>query len=122
VEQLKNLGYIYTVNGYPDMAIPVYKDATEPSSGGCGTVYPALRHLYTVEPYQGGPGVKDGMEKRFIPTPELTDFLDIFNQKIQLKNLVLDDYKKQLEAESDNLELRKLIADTDFWNGNMTGA
>jgi len=121
VGKLKNLGSIYTVNGYADMAVPVYKDALNLAPGDV-ELYTLLYDTYVrLNLTKEAQAVKDGMEKRFIPTPELTNFLDVFNQKIQLKNLVLDDYKKQLEAESDNLELRKLIAETDFWNGDMDG-
>ncbi len=121
VGQRKNLGSIYSVNGYPDLAVPVYKDALTMAPGDV-ELYTLLYDTYTrLNRTKDAQSIRDLMEKRFIPTPELTDFLDIFNQKIQLKNLVLDDYKKQLEAESDNLELRKLIAETDFWNGDMDG-
>jgi tetratricopeptide (TPR) repeat protein len=117
----KTLASIYTTNGYPDRAVQIYRDSL-PMAPADVELYALLYEtLQKMNRPKEAKAVRDEMENRFIPSPGLSAYLEILDKESQLKALVMEDYQKQLSVEPDNLDLRKVIAEADFWNGNMSG-
>ena len=121
VGERKTLASIYSTNGYPDRAAPIYRDTLSIAPGDVELYTLLYETLQKMNLPKDAEAVKSEMENRFIPSPELTAYLEVFDRKIQLKAMVLQDYQRQLAVEPDNLDLRKIIAEADFWNGDKEG-
>jgi tetratricopeptide (TPR) repeat protein len=114
---LKELALIFSVNGYPERAIELYSELR--------SRFPNHRegHLLLEDAYRGV-GKKDEaaevrliMESSFLPTEDLSSYLEISLRRQSLKEELIANYEKRLEDQPDDLELRELLAQTYFWNG-----
>ncbi|HUW40927.1 MAG TPA: tetratricopeptide repeat protein [Rectinemataceae bacterium] len=115
----KELASIYTINGYPDRAVPIYRDSLAIAPADVELYALLYKTLEKMNKTKEAKEVRDEMGSRFIPSPGLSAYLEVLDKESQLKDLVLQDYRRQLSVEPDNLELRKVIAEADFWNGDM---
>ncbi|HUX12697.1 MAG TPA: tetratricopeptide repeat protein [Spirochaetia bacterium] len=62
-------------------------------------------------------GVQELVQKTFLPSEKLSQFLDLARIKQNLKAEVIAGYERKLAAEPDNLALRQVLAQTYLWNG-----
>jgi tetratricopeptide (TPR) repeat protein len=116
-DKIKALAKVFMVNGYPEKAAEIYKQGIE--------IAPADLQLYLLleDTYLNSgkktdaDDVKNLISKRFIASSKLTRYLDLYHEKIGLKDKVLEGYRTQLVSQPDNLELREMLAQTYFWNG-----
>ncbi|MDA8424979.1 MAG: hypothetical protein M0Z80_02485 [Treponema sp.] len=115
----KELASIYTINGYPDRAVPIYRDSLAIAPADVELYALLYKTLEKMNKTKEAKEVRNEMGTRFLPSPDLAAYLEALDRESRLKDLVLEDYQKQLSVEPDNLELRKVIAEADFWNGDM---
>ncbi len=117
VEQFIDLANVFLVNGYPQKAVEIYRKAIH--------LHPEYLEFYFLleDAYlQAGekdkvPGVRHMVEETFIKTSELEKVLQVFYNKQEMKEEVIEKYKTDLANDPDNLILRKTLAETYFWNG-----
>ncbi len=117
IEMLKALADVFLANGFPDKAAEVYEEAI--------SLFPGYLELYLLlqEAYlddgnkQRADRVKERIELTFEESVRLSRYLDIFYEKLGLKEQVIKGYEDRLVREPDNLELRGILAEAYFWNG-----
>ena len=115
--RLKELGRIEEVNGYPKRAREVYKLSIEQ--------YPEYLEFYLLlqQSYLSS-GLREEadavgvlIEDSFKPSERLESELEIYMQKLSLRDDVIRSYLDRLDEEPGNLALRQELAQTFFWNG-----
>lgn len=118
----KTLGQVYETNGYPDRAEDVYGKATQQ--------FPANLEFYLLwqaslarnGQTEAAGKVRQKIQEVFTSSEQLTNVLALFEEREGLREKALEDYRKQLLANPDDLNLRKLYLDGLFWNGKKQKA
>ena len=114
---IMDLGSIHELNGYPQNAVKIYTDEISRSPEYLET-YLALEKSYrNTGDRDKAAKVLDLINDSFEESPEFTSYMNVYNQKVQLKQKILDDYRQKLEENPDNITLRQELAQTYFWNG-----
>ena len=116
-EKLSELGWTEQVNGYPGYAQDVYKKSIE--------LYPAYLEFYLLlqSSYldtgdrEAADDIGKQIESVFRSSPQLQNVLEIYRKKLYLIDEIISSYLEKLKADPGNLELRKELAQTFFWNG-----
>jgi tetratricopeptide (TPR) repeat protein len=114
---LKELGRIEEVNGYPEYARDVYSLSIEK--------FPEHLEFYLLQQQSylasGNRGEADKIgrliENTFKPSEKLDSELEIYQNKLKLRDGVISAYLEKLRSDPGNLELRQELAQTFFWNG-----
>jgi len=111
------LGRVFIQNEYYEKAVEVYEAAVE--------AYPEYLELYLLletayeklgmEDEAGN--VYDRISETFQPSAELAAYLELFRKKKGLEQEIIDDYRTMITRQPDNLELRRFLMQTYFWNG-----
>ncbi len=114
---LQDLAHAFKVNGYPDRANEVYRQLIKLFPQNLQSYVQLEEIYYRNDQQEKADEVSKQIERAFRPSEKLTRFLEVFHTKQRLKEQVIDEYKKQLEDDPDNLELRQILAQTYFWNG-----
>ncbi len=116
-ERVMELGSIHEVNGYPRNAVEIYADEISRSPEYLDT-YLALEQSYrnTGEPDKASL-VIDLIYDSFEESPEFSRYMSVYEEKVQMKQKILDSYRKALAENPDNISLRQELAQTYFWNG-----
>ncbi len=115
--KLKKLALEYDVNGYPQRAAAVY--------GHMQTQFPQYLEYYILQQevysntgkLEEAEAVGQKIRGRFNESAKLNAYLSIQKEKQGLREALLQEYRKELERNPDNLDLRELLAQTLFWNG-----
>ncbi|MBN2735758.1 MAG: tetratricopeptide repeat protein [Spirochaetales bacterium] len=116
-EKLLQIAHTFLVNGYANKAAEVYREGIK-SYPDHLDFYLRLEDIYyNTGNKNAAMKVKENIEASFKESPQLTQYLDLFFEKISLKEKVIDEYRAQLQKEPDNLGLRELLAQALFWNG-----
>ncbi|MBN1699862.1 MAG: tetratricopeptide repeat protein [Spirochaetales bacterium] len=116
-EQIKKLAKVFVVNGYQDMAIDIYKAGLKVAPADL-ELYLLLEDIYfNYGKKKQADQVSEIIRKRFKASEKLSRYLDLFHEKMGLKDRVIENYRQRLAAQPDNLELREMLAQTYFWNG-----
>ncbi|NNM66896.1 MAG: hypothetical protein HKM06_02665, partial [Spirochaetales bacterium] len=115
-------GQIFDVNGYPEESAKVYTKASAlfPREIVFRLALMAVltRDGKTAEAEQ----VRQQIQKTFVPSNTLKGYLASFQEKINLRRTVLNEFKVQLEQNPDNPQLRQTYIDALFWNGKKKEA
>jgi tetratricopeptide (TPR) repeat protein len=116
-EQIKKLAKVFVINGYQDMAIDIYKSGLRVAPADL-ELYLLLEDIYfNYGKKKQAEKVSEIIQKRFIASEKLSRYLDLFHEKMGLKDRVIENYRRELASQPDNLELREMLAQTYFWNG-----
>jgi Flp pilus assembly protein TadD len=115
--KMKRLALEYNVNGYPLRAAEVCKSIQNQ--------FPQYLEFYIMEQElyrksgknEQAEDVTQKIQQRFNESEKLNAYLGIQKEKQGLREALLQEYRKELERNPDNLELRELLAQTLFWNG-----
>jgi Flp pilus assembly protein TadD len=120
--QLKQLGRIYRINGYPERALEMYLRAAAVSP-------PDLEAYLFAQDVQQALGREADAQKTgdlvsslFFPSPRLTQYLEGVREKQGMKEEVIREYRQRLAEHPDELALRQVLAQTYFWNGKKAEA
>ncbi len=116
-DSLAELGKIEEANGYAEYAREVYTTAIE-SHPEYLEFYLLLQQSYLSS------GMKEEsdrigslVESTFVRSPELESELEIYVQKLRMRDDVINGYLEKLKEDPGNLMLRQELAQTYFWNG-----
>ncbi|MBI9106253.1 MAG: tetratricopeptide repeat protein [Spirochaetales bacterium] len=120
--RLRELGSIEEANGYPEYARDVYKFSIEQ--------YPDYLEFYLLLQQsflasgerEEADTVGRLIEKSFVPSERLNNELEIYREKLTLRDNVIAAYQSKLHDNPGDLELRQELAQTFFWNGMKTEA
>jgi len=115
--RLRELGSIEEANGYPEYAREVYNYSIDK--------YPEYLEFYLLlqQSYlaSGERELADGVgrliESSFVPSEKLDNELEVYQNKLKLRDNVIASYLAKLRDEPGNLEFRQELAQTFFWNG-----
>lgn len=118
----KSLGQVYETNGYPDRAEEVYGKATQQ--------FPANLEFYLLwqsslaknGQTEEAEKVRQKIQTVFNSSDQLNNVLSLFEEREGLREKALEDYRKQLLANPDDLRLRSLYLEGLFWNGKKQKA
>ncbi len=119
---MEELAEIFIVNGYPDKAAEVYRRAT--------TLFPhhigfclQLENLYTRQGQrEKAEEIMTSVTSSFVETPRLNRYIETYQLKQSLREQVIDSYEQRVTEAPDNLELRRMLVETYFWNGRRDNA
>jgi tetratricopeptide (TPR) repeat protein len=114
---LKKLADEYNVNGYPLRAAAVYTTLQNEFPQYL-EYYIDQQEIYNNNGKQDEAAeVEKKIKERFNDSKKLDAYLALQKEKQGLREALLADYRKELERNPDNLDLRELLAQTLFWNG-----
>lgn len=114
---LKELGEIEEANGYPEYAREVYRLSIDKFPEYL-EFYLLLQQSYLASgERESADDVGRLIEKSFIPSEKLDNELEIYQNKLKLRDDVIEVYLAKLREDPGNLELRQELAQTFFWNG-----
>ena len=116
-DRFAELGRVFMNSGYYGKAADVYEHALE--------IFPEYLELYLLletayeklGKQEEADGVYDRISAVFQPSPELTRYLELYRTKSGLKQEVIADYRKRIEEDPTNLDVRSFLVQTYFWNG-----
>ena len=116
-DRLMDLAEIHTLNGYPRNAVDLYLEEINRSPAYLET-YLALEDAYRIT------GEKEKAEEvlrmvydSFESSREFDSYMNVYEEKSNMKNRILEEYELVLDAQPDNISLRQELAQTYFWNG-----
>ena len=116
-DKVMELGKIQTLNGYPGYAEAVYKNEIEQSPEYLET-YLALEDAYRqMGESEKAEAVIEQIYETFETSDALVEYMRVYDEKINMKNGILQDYIDALAEQPDNVPLRQLLSQTYFWNG-----
>ncbi|MBN1797064.1 MAG: tetratricopeptide repeat protein [Spirochaetales bacterium] len=115
--KLGELAAEYVVNGYPLRAAAVYENMQ--------TQFPEYLEYYILQQevynktgqQEQAEALNKKIKARFYESEKLNAYLSIQKEKQGMREALLQEYRKELERNPDNLDLRELLAQTLFWNG-----
>jgi tetratricopeptide (TPR) repeat protein len=116
-EKLKALAKIFIINLYPERAIEVYNEAIQVAPDDIELHILLEETCFSMGKKDIAEKVRKRTKKMFIPSERLTEYLELNKEKMLLKEKVMDEYRKELGDQPDNLELREMLAQAFFWNG-----
>ena len=116
-DRAMKLGNIHSLNGYPQFAVDIYKKEIAQSPEYLET-YLNLEKAYR------DTGERDKAEElisliydSFEESSAFSSYMNVYEEKLQMKQDILDGYRKALDENPDNINLRQELAQTYFWNG-----
>jgi tetratricopeptide (TPR) repeat protein len=116
-DKAMDLGGIHSVNGYPQYAENIYQDEIDSSPEYLET-YLALEGSYRqMGDSDKAEDIIDKIYETFEESPELIEYMKVHDEKINMKDGILQDYIDALAEQPDNIALRQLLSQTYFWNG-----
>ncbi|MDC7240496.1 MAG: hypothetical protein PQJ50_09070, partial [Spirochaetales bacterium] len=116
-DRAMELGSIHSLNGYPQYAEDIYKKEIEESPEYLET-YLALEDSYRQMGESGkAESVIDQIYTTFDATDALAEYMRVYEEKINMKDGILQDYIDALAEQPDNIPLRQILSQTYFWNG-----
>jgi len=121
-ETLIELASVYRINGYLDRARRIYELGID----SFPQVLEFYLRLITIHnelgEQQKAQEVLRRISRTFAPSDRLTRDLNSFTVRQNVQEAALDNYRKQVAEEPDNLQLRELLIQTYFWNGKKREA
>jgi tetratricopeptide (TPR) repeat protein len=115
--RIAELAGIYMINGYPEFSVELLKDAISKLPRNL-ELYLLLQQGYSrMDRQEEAQAVYDLISSTFVEDPALLRYLDLYRNKQGLRESILADYRRRIEADPTNLELRTTLAQTYFWNG-----
>lgn len=122
LESLLLLAEIYRVNGYPLRAEQVYLEGIKQHPLAL-ELYLELIEVYTARGMEEkAEAVFENITETIPSTDRLTNYLDTFRFKQQLRDKAIEDYQNKVAESPDNIDLRRLLVQTYFWNGRRKEA
>ncbi len=119
---LLKLAREYEINGYPKRAEAVYGYMQDQFPQYLES-YIGQQELYSNSgETEKAAEVSKKIRERFNESAKLNAYLAIQKEKQGLREALLAQYRKELERNPDNLDLRELLAQTLFWNGMVRDA
>ncbi|MBF9016440.1 MULTISPECIES: tetratricopeptide repeat protein [unclassified Oceanispirochaeta] len=116
-DKVMDLGGIHSVNGYPQYAENIYLNEIESSPEYLET-YLALESSYRqMGDTKKAEQIIARIYETFEESPELSEYMKVHDEKINMKDGILQDYIDALAEQPDNIPLRQLLSQTYFWNG-----
>jgi len=116
-DRAMELGEIHSLNGYPQYAVNLYKKEIAASPQYLET-YLKLEESYR---QMGDSDKADAVIRQiydaFEESPELSRYMNVYEEKKSMKDGILQDYLDALVDQPDNIPLRQLLSQTYFWNG-----
>ena len=116
-ERTMELGNTHSLSGYPAFAAEIYKNEISDSPEFLET-YLALEQAYR---NSGERDRADNVIKliydTFEESEEFFSYMDVYEEKVRMKEGILDGYRQALKENPDNISLRQELAQTYFWNG-----
>lgn len=121
-DTMEDLAEIFIVNGYPDKAADVYTRATALFPEHIG-FYLELKNLYTRQGQtEKAEEIMATVTSTFVETPRLNQYIETYKLKQSLREQVIDSYEQRVTEDPNNLELRRMLVETYFWNGRRDKA
>ncbi|MDC7232045.1 MAG: tetratricopeptide repeat protein [Spirochaetales bacterium] len=116
-DRVMELGSIHSVNGYPQYSENIYLKEIDSSPQYLET-YLALESSYRqMGETEKAEAIVNRIYETFEESPELREYMQVYDEKINMKNGILQDYIDALAEQPDNIPLRQLLSQTYFWNG-----
>ena len=116
-DRIMDLGQIHELSGYPENAVEIYAQEISRSPEFLET-YLALEKSYRNSgEREKAARVIELIYNSFEESPAFTSYMNVYEQQVQLKQTILDNYREELEKNPDNISLRQELAQTYFWNG-----
>ena len=116
-ERAMELGDIHSVNGYPEYAVNIYNKNLEEFPEYLDT-YLSLEESYRIlGEDEKAEAIIQRIYDSFEESAELASYMNVYEEKKNMKNGILQDYIDALEEQPDNVALRQLLSQTYFWNG-----
>jgi tetratricopeptide (TPR) repeat protein len=114
---LKKLGEVYELNGYPERAASIFRDAIR--------IHPERLEAYLLLEHSlrhsGDPAraekVYELIDASFLPSDELERRVALHRRRATLTDEAIARYEQALSENPDDLDLRGQLALTFFWNG-----
>ncbi len=111
------LGDIHSVNGYPEYAVNIYNRTLDEFPEYLDT-YLSLEESYRLlGEDEKAEAIIRKVYDSFEESAELSSYMNVYEEKKNMKNGILQDYIDALEEQPDNVALRQLLSQTYFWNG-----
>ncbi len=115
--KLLELGVLLSTNGYPEKAIDILHRGRE--------LFPTYLEFYLseIDIYMenrdlGNPDdIYSLIEVSFIISPELSRIVTLYRERQGMRQMIIDDYSRSIQADPGNLLLREALVQTFFWNG-----
>lgn len=116
-ERAMDLGEIHSLNGYPQYAENIYLKEVEASPEYLET-YLALEKSYRqMGETEKAENIIRKIYETFEESSALREYMKVYDEKINMKDGILQDYIDALAEQPDNIPLRQLLSQTYFWNG-----
>ena len=116
-ERGMELGDIHKVNGYPEYSVNIYNSMLEEFPEYLDT-YLSLEDSYRqMGETEKAEAVIQRVYDSFEESSALSSYMNVYEEKKNMKDGILQDYIDALEEQPDNVALRQLLSQTYFWNG-----
>ncbi len=116
-DRVMDLGQIHELSGYPQNAVEIYAREIARAPEFLET-YLALEKSYrSAGDRDKAARVIELIYDSFEESPAFVSYMNVYEQQVQLKQSILDNYREELETNPDNISLRQELAQTYFWNG-----
>jgi tetratricopeptide (TPR) repeat protein len=114
---LKRLGRTFALNGYPDKAAENYDAAIAASPSDIESYLLLAASYDSMKNQDKVLEVRKRITQTFAGTSALTGYVELFFEKLGLKEKAIGGYKVRLAAKPDDLALRETLSQAYFWNG-----
>jgi tetratricopeptide (TPR) repeat protein len=119
-EKILELGDVFRINGVPERSIAVYRRGQQIHPEFLNFYLRLQETLLSLDRQEESQAVSESIQRVFNPSPELSTFIEEFNNKLRLQEEVLSVYEQQLAENPDNIRLRELVVQAYFWNGKRS--
>ncbi|MBN2739255.1 MAG: hypothetical protein JXR70_19910 [Spirochaetales bacterium] len=116
-DKIRELADVFIVNGYPKNAIDILLTGIEENPNQIELYIKLQETYFNSGNKKASELVLAKIEKVFLPSTKLDQYLEVTETKLKEKETVLASYEAMLDESPDNLELREMLAQAYFWNG-----
>jgi tetratricopeptide (TPR) repeat protein len=122
VKAQKQLGRTFMTAGYPDLAAELYADAIASAPADVESYLLLAGAYFVMNKNDDVTNVKSLIAKTFAPSERLTQYTNLFFQKLGLRDQAIANYEATLKTHQDDLALREMLSQAYYWRGRTRDA